>query len=66
MNKLLKLLVVIIFVLTSTQLSWAEEYKILVLPDNIDFNSTNYYIYPDSSIMFASDTINEIKKDGNK
>lgn len=46
------------------QASFAEDYRVLVLPDNIQFDSTNYYIYPDSSIIFASDTINELKKDG--
>lgn len=36
--------------------------KILVLPDNLQFESTNYYIYPDASVMFATDTINQLKK----
>ncbi len=47
----------------SAKTVFAEEYKVLVLPDNIQFESTNYYIYPDSSVMFASDVINELKKD---
>jgi len=51
------------FVFSLAQTSWAEEYRVLVLPDNIDFSSTNHLIYPDASVMFASDTINEIKKD---
>lgn len=64
MKKLFNLVVVLFFVFFTAQISQAEEYKILVLPDNIQFDSTNYYIYPDSSIIFASDAINEIKKDG--
>lgn len=64
MGKLLKLFIVVLFVLLAAQVSRAEEPKILVLPDNIQFDSTNYLIYPDSSILFASDTINELKKSG--
>lgn len=64
MKKLFKLFIVLYFVLCVTQVSQAEEYKVLVLPDNIQFDSTNYLVYPDSSIIFASDTINEIKKAG--
>jgi len=64
MKKLFRLVIVLFFVLFTAQISQAEEYRILVLPDNIQFDSTNYYIYPDTSIIFASDTINEIKKDG--
>lgn len=64
MRKVFKLLFLITSVLFNAQFCNAEDYKILVLPDNIQFESTNYYIYPDSSVMFASDTINEIKKDG--
>lgn len=63
MKKLLKLFIVLCFVLSMAQVGFAEEYKVLVLPDNIQFDSTNYLIYPDTSIIFASDTINEIKKD---
>lgn len=64
MGKFIKLFFIGLFLCFSTQISWAEEYKVLVLPDNIQFDSTNYLIYPDSSVIFASDTINEIKKDG--
>lgn len=64
MKRLFKLFLVLFFVLLITQTSQAEDYKVLVLPDNIQFDSTNYYVYPDTSIIFASDTINEIKKQG--
>lgn len=64
MRKLFKLFIITLGVILSAQISFAEEYKILVLPDNIQFESTNYYVYPDSSILFASDTINELKKSG--
>lgn len=64
MRKFLKLFLVLGFVFLSAQSSRADEYRVLVLPDNIQFDSTNYLIYPDSSVIFASDTINELKKDG--
>lgn len=64
MSKLFKLLVTFCFVFFITQMAQAEEYRVLVLPDNIQFDSTNYYIYPESATVFASDTINELKKDG--
>lgn len=64
MKKLFNLLSVLIVMLFMAQVSQAEEYKVLVLPDNIQFDSTNYFVYPDSSVIFASDTINEIKKSG--
>lgn len=64
MKKLLVSIITIFTVLFTAQISNAEEYKILVLPDNIQFDSTNYLVYPDSSIIFASDTINDIKKNG--
>lgn len=64
MKKVLKLVLVMFVVLFLAQVSRAEEYRILVLPDNIQFDSTNYLVYPDSSVMFATDTINEIKRDG--
>ncbi|MDD3436669.1 MAG: hypothetical protein PHC64_05910 [Candidatus Gastranaerophilales bacterium] len=63
MRKLFKLFLSLCLFFAA-QVSWAEEYKVLVLPDNIQFDSTNYLVYPDSSVMFASDTINEIKKHG--
>lgn len=64
MKKLFKLFLCLLIVFLATQISQAEEYKVLVLPDNIQFESTNYYVYPDSATIFASDTINELKKDG--
>lgn len=63
MKRFLMLLAVGFFVLVGAQISYAEEFKVLVLPDNIQFESTNYWVYPDSSVMFASDIINEIKRD---
>lgn len=62
MNGFVKTLSIICLIIFSVLPVKAETYKILVLPDNIQFESTNYYIYPDSSIIFASDIINEIKK----
>ena len=64
MKRFFKLFMAIYFVFCTTQMTHADEYKVLVLPDNIQFESTNYYVYPDTSIMFASDIINEIKKEG--
>lgn len=64
MGKLLKVFFAFVFVLITAQISFAEEFKVLVLPDNIQFDSTNYLVYPDSSVIFASDTINELKKNG--
>lgn len=64
MNRFFKLFLLFFIVLFTAQISQAEEYKVLVLPDNIQFDSTNYLVYPDSSIMFASDIINEFKKNG--
>lgn len=64
MKKLFKLFLCIFTLFFVTQVSQADEYKVLVLPDNIQFESTNYYVYPDASTIFASDTINELKKDG--
>lgn len=64
MKKLFKLFIVLYLVLFTARISQAEEYKILVLPDNIQFDSTNYLVYPDSSTIFASDVINELKKSG--
>jgi hypothetical protein len=64
MYRFLKLFVILFYVFFFVNTAIAEEYKVLVLPDNIQFNSTNYLVYPDSSVMFASDSINEIKKSG--
>lgn len=63
-GKVLKLILGLFAVFFVTLSCFADEHKILVLPDNIQFDSTNYYIFPDSSTMFATDTINEIKKNG--
>jgi len=64
MTRYFKLLILAIFLITTVQASQAEEYNVLVLPDTIQFERTNYVIYPDAATMFASDTINEIKKNG--
>lgn len=64
MKRFFKLFLAILFVLFTVQTSRADDYRVLVLPDNTQFDSTNYFVYPDSSIIFATDTINEIKKDG--
>lgn len=64
MNRLWKVFAVLLFVFLSAQTSYAEEYNVLVLPDTIQFERTNYLVFPDSATVFASDTINEIKKDG--
>lgn len=64
MKRFLKLFLIILVVLVAVQTTRAEDYRVLVLPDNTQFDSTNYFIYPDSSIIFATDTINELKKDG--
>lgn len=64
MGKVIKLFLAFFCVLFITQSCFAEEYKVLVLPDNLQFESTNYYIYPDAALMFASDTINNLKSLG--
>lgn len=64
MKKFLRLSIVFLFMFSIAQTCFAEEYKLLVLPDNLQFESTNYYIYPDASTIFASDTINTLKKAG--
>lgn len=64
MKKLFTLIIVLYLVFVGVQKSQAETYRLLVLPDNIQFESTNYLVYPDSSIIFASDIINSIKEDG--
>lgn len=61
MKKLFKSVIILCFVFSMAQVCFAEEFKVLVLPDNIQFDSTNYLVYPDSSVIFASDTINEMK-----
>lgn len=75
MRKILVILAVILFGVLTAQFCNAqtpdkeEDYiiksdKLLVLPDNIEFSSTNYLVYPDTSVMFASETINELKAAG--
>ena len=64
MKKVFKLLIVLVSLLVTIKSCLAEEYKILVLPDSLQFESTNYYVFPDSSVMFASDTINILKEYG--
>ncbi len=64
MSRFLKLFTVLLCIFFVANITFAEEYKVLVLPDNIQFDSTNYLVYPDSSVIFASDTINEIKNRG--
>lgn len=64
MKRFFKLLLILCTVLITVQASRAEDYKILVLPDNIQFDSTNYLVYPDSATIFASDVINSLRKDG--
>jgi len=66
MKKFFKLFTILLCLLSTVKSCMAEEYKILVLPDSIQFECTNYYIYPDSSVMFASDTINCLKQYGGK
>ncbi len=64
MRKLIKGFFILLFALLSAQGCFALDKKILVLPDNIQFESTNYYIYPDTSVIFASDTINSLRLSG--
>jgi hypothetical protein len=60
MKRFFRLILTLSIILTVGQGCFAAE-NLLVLPDNINFESPNYYIYPDSSVMFASDVINNIK-----
>lgn len=62
MKRLLIILLFLYITLFTAQASFAEEYKLLVLPDTIQFERTNYLVFPDSATVFASDTINELKK----
>lgn len=62
MKKFFKILTILLCLLSAVKSCYAEEYKILVLPDSLQFSSTNYYIYPDASVIFASDTINCLKQ----
>ncbi|HNW25548.1 MAG TPA: hypothetical protein PKI94_02025 [Candidatus Gastranaerophilaceae bacterium] len=64
MRKLIWLFSALLLVFLTTQTCFAQDKKILILPDNIQFESTNYYIYPDTSVIFASDTINSLRLSG--
>lgn len=68
MKKFFKLFSILCLALSTVQFGFAQASssanKILVLPDNLQFESTNYLVYPDSSVIFASDTINNLKKTG--
>lgn len=64
MGRVLKLFSIFCLVFLMAQVCYAQQPKLLVLPDNVQFDSTNYYVFPDSSTVFASDTINELKKSG--
>ncbi|MBP7211419.1 hypothetical protein KBA27_01140 [bacterium] len=60
MKLFLKSILIIAIVFLTTQGVFASE-RLLVLPDDIQFNSTNYAVFPDSSVMFATDVINNLK-----
>src|SRR5574344_844287 len=60
MKTIFKVIFSLAILFVSMQSCFATE-RILVLPDNVQFETTNYYIYPDSSTMFASDTFNALK-----
>lgn len=64
MQKILKLFIILGFVLAMAPICSAEEYRVLVLPDNLQFESTNYYVYPDCSTMFASEVIDYLNHSG--
>jgi len=67
MRKFFRLSLIFLSVLMTTQVCLAldaSETKILVLPDSLQFSSTNYLVYPDSSVIFASDIINNLKISG--
>lgn len=64
MRKIVKLFSILFFVFLTAQNCFAQDKKILVLPDSIQFESTNYYIYPDTSVIFASDLINTLRLSG--
>lgn len=63
MDKIFKIFLIFILMGFFSQCVNAQNYRVLVLPDNIQFENTNYYVpTPDTSVIFASDTINELKK----
>src|SRR5574344_1792946 len=65
MRKFLTLFIAIFFVCFG-QVAFAKQsvHKVLVLPDDIQFDSTNYLVFPGASTMFATDVINEFHKSG--
>lgn len=62
MDKFIRIFFILVLTCLFSLRVSAQEYRVLVLPDNIQFENTNYYVYPDTSVIFASDTINELKK----
>lgn len=64
MKKILKLVLIIGIVFLTAPVCSAKEYKVLVLPDNLQFESTNYYVYPDTSVLFASEVIDYLNHSG--
>src|SRR5574344_2259514 len=65
MRQFLTLFIAIFFVCFG-QVAFAKQsvHKVLVLPDDIQFDSTNYLVFPSASTMFATDVINEFHKSG--
>lgn len=64
MKKFFSLFVICMIGFVLAPKGFAEEYKVLVLPDSLQFESTNYYVFPDASVIFATDTINNFNKNG--
>lgn len=64
MRKIFKLLIILFVMCSVLTEVRAQDYRVLVLPDNIQFESTNYYIYPDASILFASEIIDALNHSG--
>lgn len=65
MKKFFKLFLILLFVLLTAPICFAQDNnKVLILPDNLQFESTNYLVYPDASVIFASDVINDLKIGG--
>lgn len=64
MKRFLKLILIACFLFALAPDCFAEEYKVLVLPDNLQFESTNYYVYPDTSVLFASEIIDSLNHSG--
>ena len=64
MKNLFKILIVLVGIVFMTPACFAEQQKVLVLPDCLKFSSTNYYVYPDTSVLFATEVVNELNKSG--